>query len=290
MSRKIDFEKKLVARAELPLLNKRVLFTTPRNYAGLLTQLLVLRGARPIWAPTIEIWPLDDYHELDDALANIKRYHWIAFTSTNGIEAVCQRLRTLNKPIAELKKVKLAAFKADAAALENEGLQADLMPRVGDPQGMLADLKKLGVTGSKVLVPVPDVHGVDEPYVVPEFIKDLQKIGMETHRIAVYQTRAVTGGLEFELDILKKGLADITIFTSSAEIFALLKLLDNDKAAINRTAVAYMGGYTARTGQREGLRQDIIPADMTMRGLVTAIEEHFLSRSQDTAAPTASHS
>lgn len=274
---KIDFEKKLIARSELPLLNKRVFFTTPRNYAGLLTQLLVIRGARPIWTPTIEIWPLEDYRELDDALLNITRYHWIAFTSTNGIEAVCQRLRALNRPVSELTRVKLAAFKADAVALENEGLRADLMPRVGDPQGMLDDLKKLGVAGSKVLVPVPDVQGVDEPYVVPEFIKDLQKIGMQTHRIAVYQTRAVTGGLEFELDTIKKGLVDITVFTSSAEIFALLKLLGHDKTAINRTTVAYMGGYTARTGQREGLRQDIIPSDMTMRGLVTAIEQHFLS-------------
>jgi len=278
MSHTIDFKKKLVPKKELPLLGKRVFLTTPRNYAGLLTQLLVLRGARPVWAPTIEIWPLNDYRELDDALSNITRYHWIAFTSTNGIEAVCQRLRDTGKPISELKKVKLTAFKADAAALENEGLKADLIPRVGDPQGMLDDLKKTGVTGNKVLVPVPDVHGVAEPYVVPEFIKDLQKIGMETHRVAVYETSAVTRGLDFELEVLKKGQADITVFTSSAEIYALLKLLNNDATAVNRTVVAYMGVYTARTGQHEGIRHDIIPADMTMPGLVTAIEEYFLTR------------
>jgi len=280
MTRKIDFEKKLVPKKELPLLGKRVLMTTPRNYAGLLTQLLILRGARPVWSPTIEIWPLDDYRELDDALSNLTRYQWIAFTSTNGVEAVCQRLRAMGKPVTELKKVRLAAFKADALALENEGLKADLLPRVGDPQGMLDDLKKLGVTGNKVLVPAPGVHGVAEPYVVPEFIKDLQKIGMETHRITVYQTFAVTKGLEFELDILRKSLVDITVFTSSAEIYALLKLLGNDKTAVNRTTVAYMGGYTAKTGQSEGLRQDIIPADMTMPGVVAAIEEYFLTRSR----------
>lgn len=279
MTHRIDFEKKLVPKNELPLLGKRVFFTTPRNYAGLLTQLLVLRGARPVWAPTIEIWPLDDYRELDDALNNITRYQWIAFTSTNGIEAVCQRLRTIGKPVTELKKVKLTAFKADAVALENEGLKADLLPRIGDPQGMLDDLKKLGVTGNKVLVPAPRVHGVAEPYVVPEFVKDLQKIGMETHRIAVYETFAVTKGLDIELEILRRGQANITVFTSSAEIYALLKLLGNDKTAVNSTTVAYMGGYTAKTGQGEGLRQDIIPSNMTMPGLVTAIEEYFLTRS-----------
>jgi len=280
MSGKIEFEKKLVSKKELPLLGKRVFLTTPRNYAGLLTQLLVLRGARPIWSPTIEIWPLDDNRELDDALANITRYQWIAFTSTNGVEAVCRRLRALGKPVTELKRVKLAAFKADAIALENEGLKADLLPRVGDPQGMLDDLKKLGVNGNRVLVPVPDVRDVEEPYVIPEFVNDLKKIGMEPHRIAAYQTFAVTKGLELEIDIFKKGLVDITVFTSSAEIHALLKLLNNDKTLINRTTIAYMGGYTARTGQREGLRHDIVPTDMTMTGLVRTIEDYFLARSQ----------
>jgi uroporphyrinogen-III synthase len=279
----VDFDRKLVSKKELPLLDKRILITSPRHYAGLLARLLVLRGARPLWAPTIETWPMDDYSKLDAALADLTKYDWIAFTSTNGVEAVCQRLRTLGKPVSELHKVKLAAFKADAIALENEGIKADLMPRIGDPQHMLEDLKKFGASGKKVLVPVPDVHGVAEPYVVPEFINDLKKIGMETHRIEVYQTRAVTTGLDFELNALRSGQVDITVLTSSAEIFAFLKLLGNDVSTVNRTTIAYMGGYTAKTGMREGLRQDIIPADMTMPGLVTAIEGYFRDKGSQKA-------
>jgi uroporphyrinogen-III synthase len=278
MSYTIDFTAKLVAKKDLPLLGKRIFFPTPRNYAGLLTRLLVERGARPIWAPTIEIYPVDDYSELDAILKDLKGWQWIAFTSTNGVEAVAQRLKALGKPVDEMKKCKLAAFAADAKALEALGIKADLMPRQGDPQGMIDDLKAMGVKGHKVLVPVPRVVGVEEPYVVPEFIKDLQKIGMVTKRLEVYQTNAVTGGLDFELDALLERRVDVTALTSSAETFALLKLRPGLREAINKTTVAYMGPYTAKTGVKEGLRSDIMPKKMDMPGLVEAIEEYFLKK------------
>jgi uroporphyrinogen-III synthase len=125
---------------------------------------------------------------------------------------------------------------------------------------------------------VPRVVGVEEPYVVPEFIKDLQKIGMVTKRLEVYQTNAVTGGLDFELDALLERRVDVTALTSSAETFALLKLRPGLREAINKTTVAYMGPYTAKTGVKEGLRSDIMPKKMDMPGLVEAIEEYFLKK------------
>jgi uroporphyrinogen-III synthase len=279
MSYVIDYNAKLVARKDLPLLGKRVFFPTPRHYAGLLTRLLVERGARPIWAPTIETWPVDDYSELDAILKLPRDWKWIAFTSTNGVEAVAQRLKALGLPVTAMKRFKLAAFAADARALQALGLQADLMPRQGDPQGMIDELKAMGVKGQKVVVPVPQVVGVDEPFVVPEFIRDLQGLGMVTKRIEAYQTRAVTAGLDFELDALLGGKVDITVLTSSAETFALLKLRPGMREAINKTTVVYMGPYTAKTGVKEGLRSDVMPQKMDMPGVVEAIEAHFLKKS-----------
>ena len=63
---KIDFEQKLVPEQEMPLYGKHVMFTSPRNYAATLGQLLIQRGARAVWMPTIGVWPMPDYHELDD--------------------------------------------------------------------------------------------------------------------------------------------------------------------------------------------------------------------------------
>ena len=83
----IEFEKTLVRRESLPLFLKRILFTTPRNYAAKLSRLLVLRGALPVWMPTIVIESMPDYHEFDQVIKNLSDYSWIAFTSRNGIEA-----------------------------------------------------------------------------------------------------------------------------------------------------------------------------------------------------------
>jgi uroporphyrinogen-III synthase len=274
----INYDVKLVAKKDLPLLGKKVFFPTPRHYAATLTRLLVERGARPIWAPTIETWPMDDYAELDSILREPGDWKWIAYTSTNGVEAVAQRLKSLGLPVSAMKRFKLAAFAADAKALEPFGLKADLVPRQGDPQGMIDELKAVGVKGQKAVVPVPQVVGVDEPFVVPEFIRDLQGIGMVTKRIEAYQTRAVTGGLDFELDALLGGKVDVTILTSSAETFALLKLRPGVGEAINKTTVVFMGPYTAKTGVKEGLRSDVMPKKMDMPGVVEAIEEYFLSK------------
>jgi hypothetical protein len=81
-----------VPKEKLPLLGKHVLFTTPRNYAGALGRLLIERGARIVWMPTIEIWPMSDYRELDQAIDHLSDYEWVGFTSENGIEAFLNRL------------------------------------------------------------------------------------------------------------------------------------------------------------------------------------------------------
>ena len=92
---KIDFNQKLINRAELPLLGKRVLFTSPRHYAGNLADRLVERGARPIWMPTIAIYPVDDYGEFDQALRRLESYDWVSITSVMGAQALVNRLKAL---------------------------------------------------------------------------------------------------------------------------------------------------------------------------------------------------
>ena len=111
-----------MAKENLPLYGKRVLFTTPRNYAGALGKLLLERGARIVWMPTIEIWPMHDYRELDQAIDNLADYAWIGFTSENGIEAYCNRLAAKGIDGRSIKTTKLAAFKADARAFVPWGI------------------------------------------------------------------------------------------------------------------------------------------------------------------------
>ena len=272
---KIDFEQKLVARDDMPLLGKRILFTSPRHYAGNLASLLVERGARPVWMPTIAIYPVDDYTEFDQALRQLDEYDWVGITSIMGSQAFVNRIKALGLDAADAKKAKIAAFRQDSIPLSQLGIEADLIPAVNYPSTMIQEMEKLGPKGGRVLVPVPEVHGVAEPFVIPEFISELERIGMVPQRVAVYATHATTEGNDWAKAMLAGGEIDVTLFTSSAEIFSLLNLIENKVEVVNRATVAYMGGYTARTGKENGFNVDIVPQVFNMPGVVEALEAHF---------------
>lgn len=273
--KKIDFGQKLVSRAELTLLNKRVLFTAPRHYGGNLARYLVERGARPVWMPTIAIYPLDNHHEFDRAIRNLGDYAWVAFTSLMGTQAFVNRLRKMKLSGEAAKNTKIAAFGPDAAPLDQLGIKPDLVPGVNYPSVMIKEMVKTGPASGRVLVPAPEVRGVPEPFVIPEFIAELERIGMSPHLVPAYLTMATSEGNQPARASLLAGEIDVTVFTSSAEVFSLLDQMDGDRAIINRTTVAFMGEYTARTGREMGLNVDILPEEFTMPGLVAAIEAHF---------------
>ena len=198
----IDFARKLVSRTDLPLLGKRVLFTSPRHYAGNLAARLVDRGARPIWMPTIAVYPADDYTEFDEALRNLAQYAWVGITSVMGSQALVDRLLALGLDGAALKQTRITAFKQDAGPLSQLGITADLIPAVNYPSVMIEEMARLSPDGGRVLVPVPEVRGVAEPFVIPEFISELERIGMSPHRVTVYRTEAVSDGNDWAREML----------------------------------------------------------------------------------------
>ena len=273
--KKIDFEQKLISKNDLSILNKKVLFTAPRHYAGNLARCLVERGARPVWMPTIAIYPLDDYGEFDRAIRNLGDYAWIGLTSLIGTQAFVNRLRALGLGSDTAKKTKIAAFGPDALPLKQLGIKADLIPKISYPSVMIDEMVKTGPAKGKVLVPVPQVRGVAEPFVIPEFIAQLKARGYVTHRVPAYLTQATNEGNESARAGLLAGEIDVVAITSSAEIFSLLDQIDSNRTIINRTTVAYMGEYTARTGREMGLNVDVLPGEVTLPGLVAAIEDHF---------------
>ena len=273
--KRIDFGRKLVPKEALPLLGKHILFTTPRNYAGALSKLLVERGARAIWMPTIELWPMPDYSELDQAILSLREYDWIAFTSENGIEAFFDRLYARGLNAGALRVTKLAALDADVPALEKRGIKADVVPAESSPQGIKDELVRLGVHSGRILLPVPEVIGVKEPYVVPQFIESLAHIGMVVHRVPAYQTIAVTEGLSLEKRLLLGSEVDLVTFTSSAEVSSLLSLLGGGDKVLERVSIACLGRFTAKTANEAGLRVDILPERYAFSDLLEAIEVHF---------------
>ncbi|MCD6485833.1 MAG: uroporphyrinogen-III C-methyltransferase, partial [Syntrophobacterales bacterium] len=63
-----------------PLFGKGIVITRPEEQSDEFVALLRDEGARVIPFPTIRIVPPEDYGDLDRAIKNIEKYHWIIFT------------------------------------------------------------------------------------------------------------------------------------------------------------------------------------------------------------------
>ncbi len=274
----MDNEKTLIARSDLPLFGKRILFCAPRNYARKLAGLLVQHGALPIWMPTIVIEPMQDYAKFDEAIGHLADYDWISFTSRNGIEAFFNRLDALGLDKSVLSGTRVSALGNDGKALEAQGVAVDLLPPAASTRGVIEELERRGENGSRILLPVPEVYGMDEPSVIPDFVDGLQALGMDVHRVPAYATRRMTGGLEPELQMILDDVPDLIAFTSVGEIDGLLHLLGERRDILNQRTIACYGPVTANGARQRDLRVDVVADNYSVfEGYIEAMENHFRS-------------
>lgn len=272
----MEFEKTLIAREDLPLFGKRVLFCAPRNYAQKLARLLVRHGALPVWTPTIVIEPMKDYSEFDDAIRNLADYDWISFTSRNGIEAFFNRIEVLGLDASILSEVKVSALGNDGKALEAKGIRVDLLPRAASTRGVIEELERRGEASSRILLPVPEVFGMDEPSVIPDYVQGLKSIGMQPHRVPAYATHRVTEGLEAEIQMILDEKVDLIAFSSVAEIDGLLYMLADRADILAKHTVACYGPVTANGAEQRDLRVDFAAENYSVfEGYIEAMENFF---------------
>ncbi|MFB0559595.1 MAG: uroporphyrinogen-III C-methyltransferase [Dehalococcoidales bacterium] len=252
-----------------PLFGKRVLVTRAQHQASQLSQLLLKHGAVPVEMPTIEIQPLPAPDEFDQAILNLKDYHWIIFTSTNGVEAFFHRLYSLNLDARWLKDIRIGAIgSATAGALEQKGLRADCIPKKYTSQGLLAQLKRHDMAGCRILLPRADIAG-------KELTLGLTRLGAEVDEVTAYRTTPYTGGISQAKKMLLAGQIDIVTFTSSSAVANLVAALGKKRVAMNKALIACIGPATAATATKAGLRVDIVARKHTIPGLLEAIEHHF---------------
>jgi uroporphyrinogen-III synthase len=110
----------------MPLTNRRILVTRTRQQASTLAAELESRGAIPILIPTIELAPPDSFAALDSALAAIRSYDWLIFTSANAVDAFHRRAQ-FHRLTAIPRRIAVIG-PATARAVEAIGLSVDLIP------------------------------------------------------------------------------------------------------------------------------------------------------------------
>ncbi len=252
-----------------PLFGKRILVTRARHQASALSRLLTERGAQPIELPAIIIRPAADFKELDRAISSLKQYHWIIFTSTNGVEAFWQRLHALKLDSRAFGALKIGAIgPATAQALETSGIIADYVPEVYTSEGIIAGLESRNIAGQRFLLPRADIAD-------KELVEGICRLGASVHEINTYSTTPATEAITQAKQMIVSGKIDVITFTSSSTVSNLMAALGKEPLAINSTSIACIGPKTAETAVKFGLRVDIMAKEQTIPGLVTAVEGYF---------------
>lgn len=247
----------------MSLLGKRLLVTRPRLQAAGFCAKLAAAGAQPILFPTIEIAPLDDYAALDKAIHALSQYHWIIFTSVNGVAAFWKRLELANLR-SQISNLKIAAIgPATARALEARGIHCEFIP---DKYVAEAIVTKIGnVNGQRILLPRADI--ARETLAI-----ELANRGAVVHEIAVYRTLPVAPDPD-GLAELRRGVDAIT-FTSSSTVRNFVALVGQDSIS-PYPVVACIGPITAQTARQAGLPVQVMAREYTTDGLVAALDHYF---------------
>lgn len=230
------------------LSGRRIVITRPEADAARLAQRLRALGAIPVVMPSIEI-EFTDPPELDRALKDLSTYHWVIFTSRNGVEAVFRRTDRLAGP-------RVAAIgPATAESLQSRGVTPDLVPSEYVAEAILASLRE--VRGLRFLLPRADI--------AREALADgLRRRGAVVDEIAAYRTRPT--GRRVPL-----GPVDAVTFTSSSTVRGFLAGGPVPAGA----KVICIGPITAQTARQCGLEVTAVAGQYTEDGLIEALETAF---------------
>lgn len=155
-----------------------------------------------------------------------------------------------------------------------------LVPEVSTPDGLVG-LLGYGY-GRKVLCPVPLVVGLEEPEVVPNFLRDLDRMGWVAVRVDAYETRWM-GSECGVMGLLGTHKVDAIVFTSTAEVQGLLKSLKvmglEWRDVVKRNpgiVVAAHGPVTAAGAESRGVCVDVVSAKFgSFDGVVDALDQFW---------------
>jgi uroporphyrinogen III methyltransferase/synthase len=191
-----------------PLFGKRVLVTRPAHQAADMVRRLEGLGAT-VWSlPAVEVLPPEDWSAVDAALADLARYHWLVFTSANGVHALIRRLRQTGRDLRALGPLRLAVIGPSTGdALRAYHLEPDLTPAEYNSEGLAAALLP-AAAGQRVLLARAD-RGVD-------VLRERLAAAAAVEQVAVYRQVDAAVAPEHEaLQRLRRGEVDYVTLTSS---------------------------------------------------------------------------
>lgn len=241
---------------------RRVLVTRAAGDSAELRTRLENLGAEVIELPLIAIEPLDDTARLDQAVANLKDYDWVAFTSRHAVQAVSERLASLDVPFPSVPPRVAAVGEATDRALTGHGIAVHAIPTSATAHALADLLSSLGIRGSRVLLPRGNLARAD-------LERELRSAGAHVETVIAYRTVPVA----VQQPPVAWSDIDVVTIASPSAARNLRAILPNDAYYIRFPRCACIGPVTAQAARSLGLEVSSIAKTPSVEGLLAAIQQ-----------------
>ena len=266
----VTLRDQLIWREHKPLFGRHIVVTRSTDQAGDLSERLTAAGAQVHNMPLIEIAESDITQPLDEAISSLSNWHWLLFTSANGVKFFFKRLLHLQRDARALSHVRIAAIGSKTSqALSEYNIRADLIPVEPSQRGLISAFSKLEVDGLRFLFPTSDLSHTELP-------DALEARGAHVKRVIAYQNRAPKVD-PMVSQLTSEGPIDMIIFTSPSAIHHAYEALGEQEAnaLLDPSDIACMGSTTAEAARARGLEVEVQPARSSIPDLVEAICAHY---------------
>lgn len=266
---------------ENPLEGKTILVTAPSNYAYRFANVIEEAGGKAILFPTIQTIINPNTKAIDSIWKQAESIDWLVLPSRKAMDAFFDRIDSTS--LNSISKLRFCAIGNDINYLkEKYNTIAAIEPKESGPNGIVEELgKQANIQGQNIVVIAPLVIGVEEPNVIPNFIRDLKSLKANVTKAEGYITQ-LSDSLNYlnEIELLKNGKIDIIAFTSTAEIEALIKLTSLE--LIDKQIVACFGPYTGNNAKEFGLNPEYIGQKYSsFEDFVSGITEYLLNQKKN---------
>jgi uroporphyrinogen III methyltransferase / synthase len=253
-----------------PLFGWRVLVPRTREQASVVSDQLREYGAVPEEVPTIAVEPPRTPQQMERAVKGLVtgRYQWVAFTSTNAVKAVREKLEEYGLDARAFAGVKVAAVgDQTTAALLDFGIRPDLVP---EGQQSAEGLAEAWPPFDDVLDPINRVLLPRADIATETLLARLTELGWEAEDVTAYRTVRAAPPPAPIREAIKGGGFDAVLFTSSSTVRNLVGIAGKPHAV---TVIGVIGPQTAKTAAEFGLRVDVTATKPSVSALVDALAD-----------------
>jgi Uroporphyrinogen-III synthase len=254
------------------LKGKKIIIARAGGQSAETENLFLKAGAELIVLNVSEICRPEEWNNFDDIVKN-GVFEYLIFTSVNAVEMFMLRIKELSLDVNFSKLVVIAVGKKTLETCNKYSIPVSLVPKEFSGEGIIKELENSRVKDKVIFIPRSALAADDLP-------EGLRRLGAIVKTAVVYNVVFPKAeSVKNEIEKIKKGRADLVIFTAPSSFYNFLQLnnITAPKEYFAEIVVAVIGKTTKRAVEEKGVLVKIIPKEQTMSGLYEAVNKYFCS-------------